>query len=237
MAFKNNYVKRDDSIEASFFSFLQPKEEKQRVFFDDFYAQYDSWRAYYVRYGTRIYDHTVVKNYLMSPDCETVDEVLGFANVRRAYTAILRRNADVMWKNRAFGVIRKIIETAYKWQFITLQEKEQSTSILDNLPENRKKRVQRRILTTEQTRKFFSVIEDPDDRLYFLVALTLGARISEVTGLTWDCFDEYGGYIEIKQQLYLTNTALQESATVLQSSLPSEMTCAHYLLRRFPRLG
>ena len=203
MQFKETYVRRES--DGFSYLFARPREEENTdVPFEEFLVQYDSWRSYYVRYGTRVYDRTVINNYLLNEGLTTVKEVLGPYNVRRAYTKILQRNAKVMWKNRAFGVIRKMVETAYKWSLLTLEEKTKATALIDNLPENRRKRAEKKMLTHEEVMKFFSVIEDDDDKVLFLVALTLGARISELLGLTWDVYDSEGGYIEIKQQiLYL----------------------------------
>ena len=223
MQFKETYVKKES--DGFQYLFARPREEENvDIPFEEFLTQYDSWRSYYVRYGTRVYDRTVINNYLLNDNLTTVKEVLGPYNVRRAYTKILQRNAKVMWKNRAFGVIRKMVETAYKWSLLTLEEKTKATALIDNLPENRRKRAEKKMLTHEEVMKFFSVIEDDDDKVLFLVALTLGARISELLGLTWDVYDSEGGYIEIKQQVLNVGNHTEELVDDLKTN-HSYRTC------------
>ena len=225
MAYHNIYIKKDEG--KDFFETLNPDltaEEKSNMRFDELYVQYDSWRSFYVRYGTRVLTNTIVKNYLKPDPDATVKEALGFRSVSKAYITIVRKNTNPMWKNRAFGCIRKMITTAFKWKLLTLDEMNDSVSILDNLNENRQKRPQRQILDDNEVKKFFAVVDDPDDRVLFLLAMTLGARIGEICGLTWDVYDDVGGYIEIKQQVTNNGHGGEELVDDLKTS-HSYRTC------------
>ena len=171
-----------------------------------FIEKYEQHRLLHVRVSSVHFMRSVSKNalnlFLGLPVCE----VFSLAYMDMIYRQILARQCTPEWKNRCFGVLRQMVDMAYRWKYIEGEAHQDCMSVLENIPEQRGKRKEKRIWNKEQRKRFLDAIEDPVDRLMFSLFVTLGARISEFSGLTWDCFDAKKGHIEIKQQLIYADT-------------------------------
>jgi integrase len=98
--------------------------------------------------------------------------------------------------NRIKMVLGAALYEAERRQLVT-----QNVARLANLPANARKPTARRSLTVEEARSFLDVIRGKDDEALILVALTMGLRPGEVTGLPWKAVDLNAGTLEVRQAL------------------------------------
>lgn len=197
------------------------KSNTQKQFIDmpveEFIKKYMEYRAYHVRYNSRILDGTVIKRYLIKDDINMASELLSFENMEKTYLAILNCGAKSTWRNRAFGILRKINEQGYKWKIISLEEKCTIENILENIPEAEDRHPEKKIWSNEQFMKFMKCIDNEYDIVLFSMFFSLGLRISELQGLTWNCLDEENGYIKIQQQVINLGNHKEELTSELKT--------------------
>ena len=207
----SNFLTLEDAISAmprlieARIAYAKEKEGEQLPF-SAFLEKYDQYRLLHVRKSTTQLTRCVVKKHLSQWKDLNVNEVFTYAHIKKTYDDILSSEGTPSWKNRCFGTLRLMSESAYKWKLISSDAHRDCLSILENIPENRGAKNEKQIWTKREKERFLSVIKDHDDRVMFILFITLGARISEFMGLTWDCFLEKEGAIQIKQQLVYQNT-------------------------------
>lgn len=177
------------------------KEYIERVTLSSFMKRYLDYRSHHVRYNTYMHEEGVIRIYMKDYLHLDIKEALSFDNIQKVYKFLLSKNATETWKNRAFGVFRKVAEVAFRWKLISLETKEDVLTVMENIPEHRERYKEKHIWNEIEKKKFFSVIDYYPDKVLFALVASLGLRISELCGLTWDCFDEENGYMNIKQQL------------------------------------
>ena len=177
------------------------RQSKVHMSFQEFYKRFETYRLLHVRGSSVRFGRSVVRVYLSQWHSSSIEETLTYQNMKQVYEVILKKPCSPEWKNRAFGVMRQMAFTAFKWKLIDAESYQDAMSIYENIPENRGARKEKHIWKASEQKKFLSVIEDPIDKVTFTLFLALGARIGEFVGLTWDCFDARKGTITIKQQL------------------------------------
>ena len=171
----------------------------------DFLNQYHQYRLLHVRYSTAAFNRSAANCFLREKMDVPLTDVFRFSPMKQIYDTILDKRATPAWKNRAFGCFRQMIEAAFKWRFISTEDYQDAMAVFENIPENRGARKEKLIWTKAERDRFLDAIVDPTDNLMFTLFATLGARIGEFMGLTWDCFDARSGSFEIKQQLVYAN--------------------------------
>lgn len=171
----------------------------------EFLRRYHEYRLLHVRHSTVSFNRSTVRSYLREKENLSAADVFRFAPMKEIYDRILAKQATAAWKNRAFGCFRQMIETAFKWRLIEIEDYQDASAIFENIPENRGAKNEKLVWSKAEKERFLSSIADPTDNLMFSLFATLGARIGEFMGLTWDCFDVRSGSFVIKQQLVYAN--------------------------------
>ena len=179
---------------------------------------YDEYRSFHIRYSSRRYEKSILMNSFSKYMTCDVGDILTNQIIKKMYVGLLSKSATEAWKNRAFGVLRRFINFAYKNKLISLEKEAELASIFENLPENRKVFKEKHIWNKEEIKLFFDSIDNEVDKLLFTLALVLGARVSELAGLTWDCYDHKNNYITIKQQLINLGNHRYELSSQLKTS-------------------
>ena len=209
--YSSNFLTQDDALKAlphlieSKTTYMKEKEG-QELCFKQFVTRYENYRLLHVRKSTTQLARCVIKKYFSSCEDLLVNEVFTFARIHNIYQDILEDEGTPSWKNRCFGTLRLMAEAAYKWKCISSNAHQDCLAILENIPENRGAKIEKQIWNRREKAKFIAAIDQEEDRVLFILFMTLGARIGEFMGLTWDCFNEKNNTIEIKQQLIYQNT-------------------------------
>lgn len=200
--FSSGYLTLEDAI-ADLPHVIEEKTSISNIglTFGEFLKRFTDYRLLHVRHSSVQFGSSVARVYLKEWSRLDVKVALTYENMSKVYSTLLSKNCSPEWKNRAFGVIRQMAETAFKWKLVDANVYQDALAILENIPENRKAKKEKLIWTKKEIEKFLSVIEDKHDKILFELFLALGARIGEFMGLTWDCVDLKKGCIEIKQQL------------------------------------
>lgn len=171
------------------------------ITFEEFAEKFLQHRLLHVRLSSVHYARSIIRNTLTDYHFYPLNEVFSLQVMETIYKQVLSRQCTPEWKNRCFGVLRQMVDMSYRWKYIDGDSHQDCMSVLENVPEQRGKRKEKRIWSKQERKKFLAIIKDPTDHLMFTLFIVLGARISEFMGLTWDCFDAKKGVIEIKQQL------------------------------------
>ena len=177
-----------------------------RTTMQQFLTRFEQYRCLHVRYSTMAFGKSVVKNYLPFQEGELASEVFTYERMSEVYRLVHSKKNTPEWKNRAIGVMRTMIECAFKWRVISADAYQDCKGLLENIPENRGQKKERPIWTKAERNRFLSVIDNEADYVMFRLLISLGARISEFLGLTWDCYSYKKATIVIKQQLIYTGT-------------------------------
>ncbi len=186
--------------------------------FDGFISSYIGHRSIKLAKSTAL-TIDAIKNGYLKPylSWDTTDFFIS-SNIMLLHQNLAQnRNISDKWKNRIISEIRMMCEYAFMLKYITSDACLEDKNILENVKVKRRKEKINHY-TQRQLRKFLSVIDDEDDKDMFILFSYLGARLSEFIGLTWDCFDEKNGAIEIKQQVIY----LKEGKPVLTDSLKTK---------------
>lgn len=176
------------------------KEERQMPL-REFLVRFEEYRLLHVRHSSVCFGRSVFHHYLNDHLEETVVEAFSPSSIHSIYQSILDSHSCPSWKNRAFGCFRLALTAAFKWRYLAPESYQNAIAILENIPENRGAKNEKKIWSKAETERFLSVIDDPMDQVIFELFVSLGARIGEFAGLTWDAVHLKSGYIEIKQQL------------------------------------
>ena len=181
-------------------------ESNQKMTVGQFLPKFHQYRLLHVRQSTAAFNRSTAHCFLQDKQSQRLEDVFRYTPMKQVYDTILQKKATPAWKNRAFGCFRQMIDAAFKWRLIGLDDYQDAKSVFENIPENRGAKSEKLIWTKAERDRFLSAISDPTDNLMFSLFATLGARIGEFMGLTWDCVDLRRGNIEIKQQLVYANT-------------------------------
>ncbi len=174
--------------------------------FEDFLILYKRYRANHVRPSTVLQIDSMTKCHLKDFFGLPIASTFNLPFVEKWYQGLLaNEKASSVWKNKIISSVKRMFEQAWKWKYITPETWTDLANVMETIQESKKKNGEKEIWTAHQLHRFLSVIpEGSDDEVMFHLFTTLGARISEFVGLTWDCFDRKKGVIVIKQQiLYL----------------------------------
>ena len=204
--YSSGYLNLEDAIEAMPLVIEGRMEEAKKKYahellFSEFMEKYEEYRLIHVRHSTVAFAKSVRKTYLSAWEALSVEQAFSRDKVKAVYDELLTHQGVPSWKNRCFGALRQMAETAFKWKLLSASSYQDALSILENIPESRGKKEERSVWSKKERETFLSKIEDPESKTLFTLYIALGARIGEFAGLTWDCFDPKSGYIEIKQQL------------------------------------
>ena len=171
--------------------------------FEDFIALFKAYRLHHVRPSTVMQIDSMMrmhmKEFLGKPIALTFH-----APFVTAWYRGLVEDASIsnQWKNKIISATRKMFEMAWKWKYLPPEDWTDVANILESVQESKRRSREKEIWTPNQLKRFLSVLPpDSFDEAMFRLFCHLGARISEFTGLTWDCFDRKRGIIEIKQQV------------------------------------
>ncbi|MCR5079250.1 MAG: site-specific integrase [Bacilli bacterium] len=182
---------------------VEAYEEKQykNMTFAVFFKKFDDYRLLHVRLSSVQFSRSVVNTYCQGWMEMEARKCFSYKQMETLYSSFLRHQGVPSWKNRCFGVFRQMAEMAFKWRIIDSSSYQDAMTIFENIPENRGAKKEKDIWNKKERERFFSCIEDETDLVIFSLLSTLGLRIGEFSGLTWDCYDEKKGAMEIKQQL------------------------------------
>lgn len=189
------------AAKTSFYSNLRSRQ----MTLDTFLKQYEEYRLLHVRPSSVAFGRSAAKTFFIDALSLNVSDAFCFTRIKAVYQNILAHQGGAAWKNRCIGVFRQMAEAAFKWKLLDAESYQDALSVLENIPENRGAKKNRPIWNKKEKDAFLSVIHDEEDKLLFELLITLGARIGEFAGLTWDCYNPKAGTIEIKQQLVYQN--------------------------------
>ena len=174
---------------------------KPSILFSSFYSRYKAYRSHHVREASLAHAEAVRNHYFLHLDKTPINVAFSKRNIQSIYNKILSDESfSPSWKNRMFGVLRRFLDAAGKWGYLSLSETTKAKATLENIPENRRIK-ERPCWNKEQTHRFLSVIDDQDDRLMFSLFIELGARLSEFLALSWQAYDSRKGSLAILAQL------------------------------------
>lgn len=166
-----------------------------------FFKRYLEYRARHVRHSSIAQATTVYHKYFLLNKDSLVKEIFTFAHIEAIYESIIYdEKLCPSWKNRIIGILRNLSSCAFKWKYIPGEEYQDILSLLENIPEDKRKK-ERPIWSKEEEQRFLDVIEDKTHKIMFTLFLELGARLSEFLGLSWDVYDGKKGTITICRQL------------------------------------
>lgn len=172
-------------------------------YFEDFIEEFKNYRLNHVRPSTVMQIDSMVRIHMSVFVGRPISETFYPAFITKWYVGLLRdQNVSNTWKNKIISATKKMFEMAWKWKYIEPHDWTDIANLLETVQESKRKGREKQIWTPNQLRKFLSVLPpSSSDEAMFHLFCTLGARISEFTGLTWECFDKKKGTIEIKQQV------------------------------------
>lgn len=204
--YSSGYLSLDDALEAmpkliESKTSYRYKSSVCKITVAQFLKKYHQYRLLHVRASTAQFSRCTARCYLKLCYDWPLEEAFSYRPMKETYDAILLKQATPAWKNRAFGCFRQMLDAAFKWRYIDLEDYQDCRAIFENIPENRGAKNEKLIWTKAERDRFLAAIEDPSDRFMFSLFVALGARIGEFMGLTWDCIDLRSGSVTIKQQL------------------------------------
>ncbi len=187
--------------------------------FDVFFEAYIRYRSLHVRGSSLSQAKTVRNKYLSKWNGMTVIQTFSSENIADVYRNIAENpSLCPSWKNRILGVIRSMIAYAFKTKRIPADLYQDALSLIDNIPENRGGKKEKPIWSPKEEVRFLDSIENEDHKIMFRLFISLGARIGEFLGLTWDCFNSRKGTIEIRQQLLHNSQKTFQLSPILKSN-------------------
>lgn len=173
----------------------------ENISFELFFAKYVSYRKKHVRDSSISQAMTVYHKYFFSRRPENASSLLSYESLEIIYESIVYdSNLSSSWKNRIIGIIRGLAAFAFRHKVISSSTYQDIASLLENIPENRKKN-ERPIWNKTEEERFLSCIDNPTHKIMFNLFIELGTRLGEFLGLTWDVYDGKRGTITICKQL------------------------------------
>ena len=171
--------------------------------FETFIRRFKEYRGHHVRPSTVMQIDSMAHVHMREFQARPIRETFNPEFVEAWYNRLVQDGSiSSQWKNKIISAARKMFEMAWKWKYLSAEKWTDIANILENVQESKRKSREKEIWTPKQLRAFLSVLPpDSFDEAMFHLFCTLGARISEFTGLTWDCFDRKKETIEIKQQV------------------------------------
>jgi len=198
--------------------------------FSFFLKRYLKYRSYHVRYASSKLSVVMVNVYLKPEPSWRVMDAFSLAESHRFYQNVLNSKISVGYKNRLVSAYKNMASFALRNHQITATVFSHINAGLEPLPKLTAKKIERGTYTKEEIQRFLMATRE-EDRLMFELFCYLGARISEFSGLTWDCFNPELGTMEIKQQLLDQHKGKWVLVKVLKTSesyrvcpLPSRLT-------------
>ena len=171
--------------------------------FEDFVKEYKRYRLNHVRPSTLQQIDSMARVHMKAFLRKPISQTFNPQNIRKWYEGLLGDDSiSTQWKNKIISACKKMFEMAWKWKYLPSDHWADIGNILESVQESKRRTKEKKIWTPSQLNRFLSVLpEGSDDQVMFHLFCTLGARISEFAGLTWDCLDKKKGTIEIKQQV------------------------------------
>ena len=169
--------------------------------FSYFLRRYLNYRSYRVRYSSNKLTTVMVDAYLNPDPSWKVFDAFSPAESLRFYHNLLKiKGVSSGYKNRLLSSYRNMASFAARRGYIASNCLSKIEANLEPLPEERKRKAERGMYTREQIKVFLEATRS-EGRLMFELFCYLGARISEFSSLTWDCYDPVSKTIEIRQQV------------------------------------
>ena len=166
-----------------------------------FFLSFQQYRSLHVRGSSLLSSRSLYNVYLKEYEEEEVYSVFSKPLLTKIHSSIISNpKTSSPWKNKTLGNLRLMVRFAYSRGYIPSSISSEALSLLENIQE-REKRIEKVIWTKEEERRFLSSIKKKEHQLMFRLFLSLGARISEFLGLTWDCLDLRKRKVSIHQQL------------------------------------
>ena len=178
----------------------QRQQKHKEMSFKDFFDDFLSYRSRHVRFSSLSQAQSVLHKYFSEDALSPTSIVLSQERMEKVYQTILLEDICPSWKNRIFGVLRRMVAYAKKLKILDAESYEESSSILENIPEPRLPK-EKIIWTEKEKHRFFDAITIEPDKTMFSLFFELGARLSEFLGLTWEAYDSKRGIIVIARQL------------------------------------
>ena len=171
--------------------------------FEEFIVEFKAYRGHHVRPSTVMQIDSMARMHMGEFSGKRLGEAFAPLNVKNWYRGLIEdHSVSNQWKNKIISASKKMFEMAWKWKYIPPEDYTEIANTLESVIESKRRGKEKQIWTPRQLDRFLSVLPpDSSDEAMFRLFCALGARISEFTGLTWDCFDEKKGTIEIKQQV------------------------------------
>ena len=189
----------------------------KQMSFAEFFEKFIEYRSHHVRYSSLSQANTVYHKYFMRHKDAPASTLLGHFEMNDVYQDVIYDNElSPSWKNRIIGILRGFTTCAFKWKIIDSETHQDLMSLLENVPEGKRK-VERPIWTTHEEARFLSVIDNPTHKVMFTLFLELGARLGEFLGITWDVYDGKRGTIAICKQLLHGSQKHYELSEILKT--------------------
>lgn len=171
--------------------------------FDDLVDQYDSFRSMQVKMQTLIgIRYLISKHILPYFSGMSIAEALTESKVREWYLAKASSSRDSQQvKNNAFGIMRQIIDRAWRWHYITSDAHQDLEDIVQSVKRAPKAKRSDVWTYAQETQFLASIPRDSVDFPMFSLFCYLGCRIGEFQGLQWKCLNPRDGTIVICQQI------------------------------------
>ena len=182
---------------------IEEENAKQgaKINLKSFFERYLQYRKRHVRDSSIKQAETTYHKYLKSYDNEKASSIFQIEYMMGIYESIIYDDQICpSWKNRIIGILRSMVSIAFRWKIILPETYQETLSMLENIPEDKRK-VERPIWNASEEERFMSVIDHHDHYVMFSLFLELGARLGEFLGLTWDVYDGKKGKITICKQL------------------------------------
>ena len=171
--------------------------------FEEFLSNFKEYRGHHVRPSTVMQIDSMSHIHMREFHGKTLAETFNPIFVGDWYHGLLAdRSVSNQWKNKIISATKKMFEMAWKWKYISAEDWTDIANLLETVQESKRKGQEKEIWTPRQLERFLAALpKGSTDEAMFRLFCALGARISEFTGLTWECFDKKRGIIEIKQQV------------------------------------
>ena len=181
----------------------QAKQTIASPTFEVFLERFKEYRGHHVRPSTVLQLDSMANVHMVEFHHLPIAETFHRGFVELWYNRLVAKDEiSSQWKNKIISATKKMFEMAWKWKYINADTWTDIANLLETVQESKRRSREKEIWTPRQLSRFLSVLPpDSFDEAFFHLFCTLGARISEFAGLTWECFDRKRETIEIKQQV------------------------------------
>ena len=197
----------------------KPTEEKKDLMFDEIYIAY-------MDYASKRIKESTMKNIKMIFEKKILPAFSGKAMSDLTPLTLLEWQNGLSGEHSYLKLARErfntMLDFAYKYYDVPNALKRV------DFPRNIEAKKEMHIWTPDQFKAFYGVIEDPQDKLIFLLLYTLGCRRGELQALMWQDIDLDKGDVHICHTYSETGktkiTSPKTAGSVRHISIPLELT-------------